>query len=181
MTAVELGDGTTACSFYELQRGTPMLLLLIAFVAAVMLLGRWRSLGALAGLAVSLLVLVVFALPSLLDGNNAVVAALVAASVIAFLALYLAHAGAALPLLLPFTEAGPSVGSVATSEIVATEIVRSRVGSVGLVASVPISTWLAARVVTARPTGDAGAGLDATPDNEPDAATLDATPAPEPS
>jgi uncharacterized membrane protein len=64
--------------------------------------------------------------------------------------LFLAYVGAALPLLLLFTQAGQSFGDVATREIVATEIVRALVGSVGLVASVPISTWLAALVVTAQ-------------------------------
>jgi uncharacterized membrane protein len=66
--------------------------------------------------------------------------------------LFLAYAGAALPLLLLFTEARQSVTSVATREIVATEIVRALVGSIGLVASVPISTALAAKVLTQRPT-----------------------------
>ncbi len=60
--------------------------------------------------------------------------------------LFLAYVGAALPLLLLFTEANQSVGSVATREIVATEIVRALVGSIGLIASVPIATGLAAAV-----------------------------------
>ena len=63
--------------------------------------------------------------------------------------LFLAYAGAALPLLLLFSGIGESVGGVATREIVAVEIVRALVGSIGLVASVPISTWLATLVVTA--------------------------------
>jgi uncharacterized membrane protein len=259
-------DGSRAYTFYEYQRGTPMLLLLLLFCAAVVTLGRWRGLGALAGLGVSLFVIIFFTLPSLLDGNNAVAVALVSASVIAFVALFLAHgigiatvvallstfaslgitallawifvvfskftgfgddavyllvgiaedldirgvvlagivigslgvlddvtvtqvsavwelkradptlgtmelfapalrigrdhisstvntlflayAGAALPLLLLFTESAQSLSSVATREIVATEIVRALVGSIGLVASVPISTWLAAKVLT---------------------------------
>ena len=62
--------------------------------------------------------------------------------------LFLAYAGAALPLLLLFREAGQGVGSVATREIVAVEIVRALVGSLGLIASVPISTALAAKVVS---------------------------------
>jgi uncharacterized membrane protein len=259
-------DGERAYSFYDFQRGTPMLLLLLLFCTAVVMLGRWRGLGALAGLAVSLFVIIFFTLPSVLDGNNAVAVALVSASVIAFVALFLAHgtgiatvvallstfasllltaflawvfvvfsnltgfnddatfmlvgiageidvrgvvlagivigslgvlddvivtqvssvwelkradptlgmtelvapalrigrdhissavntlflayAGAALPLLLLFTESAQSLSSVATREVVATEIVRALVGSIGLVASVPISTWLAARVLT---------------------------------
>ncbi len=62
--------------------------------------------------------------------------------------LFLAYAGAALPLLLLFTEAGQQVGDLVTRELVATEVVRALVGSIGLVASVPISTWLAAVVVS---------------------------------
>ncbi|KUJ67969.1 hypothetical protein ACZ90_23445 [Streptomyces albus subsp. albus] len=77
--------------------------------------------------------------------------------------LVLAYAGASLPLLLLFTIADSGVGTVATSEFVAQEIVRTLVGSIGLVASVPVTTALAALVVSAdRPAagapGAAGAG-----------------------
>lgn len=264
VTAFEI-DGEPVYSFYDFDRDGTMVWLLVFFVAAVLLLGRWRGLGSLAGLAFSLLVLVLFTLPAVLDGSNAVTVALVTASAIAFAALFLAHgfgigtavallstfaslvvtaalawffvgatnltglsdessillgglaqgidprgillagvvigalgvlddvtvtqvsavwelkrarpemstrqlvapalrigrdhisstvntlflayAGAALPLLLLFTEAGQGVGEVITREIVATEVVRALVGSIGLVASVPISTWLAAYVV----------------------------------
>ncbi|MEU1276974.1 YibE/F family protein [Streptomyces sp. NPDC005805] len=73
--------------------------------------------------------------------------------------LVLAYAGAALPLLLLFSIAQSSVGTVATSELVAEEIVRTLVGSIGLVASVPVTTALAALVVSAdRPGDTAGSG-----------------------
>ncbi|MFD9790835.1 YibE/F family protein [Streptomyces sp. NPDC059070] len=75
--------------------------------------------------------------------------------------LVLAYAGAALPLLLLFSIAQSSVGTVANSELVAEEIVRTLVGSIGLVASVPVTTALAALVVSAdRPAGG-GAPADA--------------------
>jgi uncharacterized membrane protein len=259
-------EGQTQYSFYEFQRGTPMLLLLLLFATAVLVLGRWRGLGALAGLALSLLIIVWFTLPSLLSGNSTIVVALVTAAVIAFLTLFLAHgltvasavallstfmslslivilgwlfvaatkltglsddsslvlsalgstidargivlaglvigalgvlddvtvtqvsavwelrrarpdlstvdlyrpalrigrdhisstvntlflayAGAALPLLLLFNEAAQSFSSVVTRELIAVEVVRALVGSIGLVASVPISTYFAAWVVT---------------------------------
>jgi uncharacterized membrane protein len=262
---VDLGGGVEQAVFYDFQRGTPMLLLIILFVAAIVVLGRWRGVGALAGLAMSLVVLVVFALPALLNGSNSVAVALVAAGAIAFVALFLAHgaglataaallstfaslaltgilawifltaskftgfgdesvgfldalgtqvdprglllagvvigslgvlddvtvtqvsavwelkrtapdagfgelygralrigrdhisstvntlflayAGASLPLLLLFSEAEQGLTSVATREVVAVEIVRALVGSIGLVASVPISTALAAKVL----------------------------------
>jgi uncharacterized membrane protein len=63
--------------------------------------------------------------------------------------LVLAYAGAALPLLLLFSIASRSVLGVAGSELVAEEIVRTLVGSIGLVASVPLTTVLAALVVSA--------------------------------
>jgi uncharacterized membrane protein len=263
--AYETVDGEVDYVFYEFQRRTPMLLLFALFVTAVLALGRWRGLGALGGLAVSLAVITLFALPALLEGTDAMLVALVTASLIAFCALFLAHgfelstavalvstlaslavtallgwifvgatqltgasddasyvlavgggeldvrglvlagivigslgvlddvtvtqvsavwqlkhvdptlatrqlvapalrigrdhisstvntlflayAGAALPLLLLFTQASQSLGEVVTREIVATEVVRALVGSIGLVASVPIATWLAAGVL----------------------------------
>ncbi|MFJ8232656.1 YibE/F family protein [Streptomyces sp. NPDC094448] len=63
--------------------------------------------------------------------------------------LVLAYAGAALPLLLLFSIAKSGVGTVANSELVAEEIVRTLIGSIGLVASVPVTTILAALVVCA--------------------------------
>ncbi|MEV3989647.1 YibE/F family protein [Streptomyces sp. NPDC049837] len=74
--------------------------------------------------------------------------------------LVLAYAGAALPLLLLFSIAQSSVGTVANSELVAEEIVRTLVGSIGLVASVPVTTALAALVVSAdRPGAEAPAAV----------------------
>ncbi|MFP3989282.1 YibE/F family protein [Streptomyces sp. E11-3] len=67
--------------------------------------------------------------------------------------LVLAYAGAALPLLLLFSIAQSSVGTVAGSELIAEEIVRTLVGSIGLVASVPVTTALAALVVSADKAG----------------------------
>ena len=256
-------DGSATFSFYDYQRATPMWVLAFVFVGAVVILGRWRGLGAIAGLVASLVVIVRFLLPSILDGNSPVMVAVVASSLIAFIALYLAHgvnvptsvallgtfislavtallsflfvgwsnltglsdesalfltslgvnvdlqgivlagfvigalgvlddvtvtqvsavselhaaqpalssrqlyrsavtigrdhisstvntlflayAGAALPLLLLFTQANQSAGSLAGREVVATEIIRALVGSIGLVSAVPITTWLAVK------------------------------------
>jgi len=267
VSSAELGNGTTVYSFHDYQRGTPLVLLLVVFVIAVLLLGRWRGLGAVAGLSASLVVLIVFMLPSLLDGNSPIVVAIVGSVTIAYIAIFLAHglnvasavallstflsltltgilgwlfvelakftgysdessyyldvlgldidargvilagivigslgvlddvtvtqvsavwqlrrtnpdgawtdiyrpamaigrdhvsstvntlflayAGASLPLLLLFTQARQSTGAIVGKEVVAVEVVRSLVGSIGLVASVPISTALAAIVVGA--------------------------------
>ncbi len=66
--------------------------------------------------------------------------------------LVLAYAGASLPLLLLFAQEAQPVGRVATSELVAVEIVRMLVGAIGLMAAVPVTTALAALVIgTAAP------------------------------
>lgn len=61
--------------------------------------------------------------------------------------LVLAYAGAALPLLLLFAAVDTGVTDVLTMELVAQEIVRALVGSLGIVAAVPITTGLAALAV----------------------------------
>ncbi|HEX6418609.1 MAG TPA: YibE/F family protein [Acidimicrobiales bacterium] len=61
--------------------------------------------------------------------------------------LVLAYAGASLPLLLLLTQGDQPVGRLLTGEVVAIEVVRMLVGSIGLVASVPITTALAAAVL----------------------------------
>jgi uncharacterized membrane protein len=60
--------------------------------------------------------------------------------------LALAYAGASLPLLILFQLSRQPLGQLIGSEIVATEIVRTLVGSIGLVAAMPVTTWLAASV-----------------------------------
>lgn len=252
----------------DFQRRTPMLLLAGLFVAAVVALARLRGLRALAGLGISLGVLLVFVLPAILEGRSPVAVAIVGSSVILLVNLYLAHgvnlqtstavvgtlaslaligvlaavfvaasnfsglaseeasflqaasarinlqglllggivigslgvlddvtvtqasavwelhranptmalgalyrsavrighdhiastvntlvlayAGASLPLLILLVEANQGVGDVLTGEVVAVEVVRTLVGSIGLVAAVPITTALAAVVVAGR-------------------------------
>ncbi|MFE9251883.1 YibE/F family protein [Streptomyces sp. NPDC007088] len=254
-------------SVTDVGRKLPMLLLAGIFALAVVVVGRLRGLMALVALAVSFLVLTFFILPAVLQGSNPLVVAVVGASAIMLLALYLCHgltartsvavlgtlvsllligllgslfigwaaltgntddntglvhglypgidmsglllagviigslgvlddvtvtqtsavwelrqadpaisrralyragirigrdhiasvvntlvlayAGASLPLLLLFSLARSDVGTVAGSELVAEEIVRTLVGSIGLVASVPVTTALATLVVSA--------------------------------
>jgi uncharacterized membrane protein len=251
-------------TYSDRQRRPVLMWLAILFGVAVIALGRLRGVGALIGLGGSIAVILVFILPSMLDGNSPSLVAIIGASAVAYLALYLAnglrpmttvallstlaalaltvvlasvftrlahftgasnedallvglgtsaidlkglvlagmvlgalgaldditvtqasavgelrmadptlsrrdlyraglrigrdhiastvntlalaYAGASLPLLILFTLSGQSLGSVANGEIVAVEIVATLVGSIGLVAAVPISTWFAALV-----------------------------------
>ena len=75
--------------------------------------------------------------------------------------LALAYAGASLPVLLLLVLSRQSVGTVLSGEVLATEIVRTLVGSIGLVAAVPITTWLAALVAPSGTEVDRGPRLPA--------------------
>lgn len=249
--------------FADRDRRGILLWVTLAFAFAVIALGRWRGLAALAGLGLSVLVILWLVLPGILNGAPPVLVALVGASVIAFGALYLTHgfrrltdvalvgtlsalvltallsglvltlarisgfsseeaiflsffegidirglvlagtvlgaagalddvtvtqasavaeiwranpdtdfqevfrrglavgrdhiaatvntlllayAGASLPLLVLFVISGQELAVVANSETVAIEIIRTLVGSIGLVAAVPVTTYLAARI-----------------------------------
>nr|WP_214408177.1 YibE/F family protein [Pseudonocardia lacus] len=250
----------------DFQRGTPLIWLAALFAAAVIVLGRFRGLAALAALALSFAVLLLFVLPAILSGSDPLAVAVVGSGLIMFAVLYLTHgfsartsvavlgtllslavigglgtlfaalaeltglddqtanliaslgtgvdarglllagvvigalgvlddvtvtqtsavwelrranpdlgapalfaaamrigrdhvasavntlvlayAGASLPLMLLFSLSGRGLADVVTSQDVATEIVRTLVGSIGLVASVPITTGLAAVVAS---------------------------------
>jgi uncharacterized membrane protein len=252
--------------FVDFDRRAPLVALGVLFSIVVIALSRWRGLAALAGLGMSLVVLVKFVLPAILDGREPLAVAVVGGATIMFLALYLAHglsaatttavlgtlaslfltavlallfveisaftglgseeaaflqisqqqvnleglllasiiigtlgvlddvtvtqasavwelqranpeyglrnlfgagirigrdhiastvntlvlayAGASLPLLILFSVSDRALDQVVNTEIVAEEVVRTLVGSIGLVASVPITTGLAALVVT---------------------------------
>jgi uncharacterized membrane protein len=258
----------------DFQRSTPLALLALAFGVAVVILSRWRGLAALAGLALSVLVLMIFILPALLEGTSPLAVAVVGASAIMMITLYLAHgfsmktsvaligtvvslsltgllgygfthfanfvglvdenvshlggiaeeidlrglllaglvigalgvlddvtisqastvwelaradpqagraslfaaglrvgrdhvaatvntlvlayAGASLPLLLLFTVADRPVLDIVTMEVVAQEVVRALVGSIGIVAAVPVTTALAAVTVREASRGTRG-------------------------
>lgn len=251
--------------YSDRQRRPVLLWLAVLFAVAVVALGRLRGVAALVGLAASIVVLLTFVLPATLDGRSPVLVAVIGASAIAYLALYLAngfgtrttvallgtlsalaltvllasvftslaeisgfateeallvklgersldlsgvvlggmvigalgalddvtvtqsesvwelraanpqmprralfrsamrigrahvastvntlalaYAGAAMPLLILLVQSRQSLGTVANSETVATEIMAALVGSIGIVASVPLTTWVAARVV----------------------------------
>jgi uncharacterized membrane protein len=87
--ALELPDGTLG--FSDFERGSPMLALFIVYTVLVIVVARWRGLGALLGLASALGVVFFFTIPALFDGANPLVVGLVTGSGALFVLLYLAH------------------------------------------------------------------------------------------
>jgi uncharacterized membrane protein len=254
--------GEPAYTVIDHQRGKPLIWLLALAAAVIIAFGRWRGLSAIAGLAVSFTVLLVFVIPAILTGGPPLMVAVVGSAAIMFAVLYLTHgvnvhtsvailgtlasllitgllgaaftgfteltgigdeqsaflavfqgnvdmrglllagiiigslgvlddvtvtqamtvaelarsprsrlelyrsatrvgrahvasavntivlayAGASLPLLLLVTAGNQPIGELLTSQFLAQEIVRSAVGTIGLVASVPITTALAVLV-----------------------------------
>ena len=83
-----------ATDFYfyaDADRRTPLAWLSALFAVFVIALGRRRGVLALVGMAGTVAVLVAFVAPSILDGNDPLLVAVVAASTIAFVSLYLIH------------------------------------------------------------------------------------------
>ncbi|NUW33963.1 YibE/F family protein [Nonomuraea sp. SMC257] len=79
--------------------------------------------------------------------------------------IILAYAGASLPLLLLFSVGAQPLEEVLTTPVIAQEIIRSVVGTLGLISAVPITTALAALVATRRddPGDQPAAVLPSTP------------------
>jgi uncharacterized membrane protein len=65
--------------------------------------------------------------------------------------LFLAYTGASIALLLLFYTGGVPVLEIVNSEVLAEEIIKTVVGSLGLIAAVPFTTALAASVAVGRP------------------------------
>lgn len=65
--------------------------------------------------------------------------------------LFLAYAGASLALLVLFSTSGLPVTELLNSEVLAEELIKIVVGSLGLIAAVPLTTALAASVAVRRP------------------------------
>ena len=85
-------EPSTDFYFYaDTDRRSPLVWLTGLFALFVVALGRWRGALALVGMAGTLAVLIAFLAPSVLDGNDPLVVAVVAASAIAFVSMYLAH------------------------------------------------------------------------------------------
>jgi uncharacterized membrane protein len=83
--------GLTIYSFYDYERTWPLIALAAVFAIIVVAVARWRGLRALVGIVVAFMVLVVFLLPALRDGADAIPVSLVASAVILYAVIYLAH------------------------------------------------------------------------------------------
>jgi len=84
-------ESTNTYFFADLDRRGSLLWLALLFGAVVVALSRLRGVLALASMGITIVVLVGFVAPSVLDGNDPVLVCVVAASAIAITSLYLTH------------------------------------------------------------------------------------------
>jgi uncharacterized membrane protein len=80
-----------AFSIVDHQRSTGLWVLVAAFALALIAFGRWRGVTALAGLAVTFLLLLFFVVPAILAGEPPLLVAIVGSSAIVLTVLYLTH------------------------------------------------------------------------------------------
>ncbi|MCW2531178.1 MAG: YibE/F family protein [Blastococcus sp.] len=84
-------DGGASFTFFDYARGTPIVVLAIAFAVVVGLVARLRGLASLVGLAFAFFILFQFVLPGLLSEESPTLVSLVGSAAIMFVVLYLAH------------------------------------------------------------------------------------------
>jgi len=84
-------EGGPTYAFWDYARGTPIIVLAVAFAVVVGLVARLRGLASLVGLAFAFFVLLQFMLPALLSEDSPTLVSLVGSSAIMFVVLYLAH------------------------------------------------------------------------------------------
>jgi uncharacterized membrane protein len=75
----------------DFQRGMPMLVLALIFVAVVLLFARLRGALSLTGLALSLAVVLIFIVPAILDGEPPLAVAVVGSLAVALITIPLVH------------------------------------------------------------------------------------------
>jgi uncharacterized membrane protein len=80
-------------AFYDFQRGSPMLVLALLFAAIVLVFGRLRGALSLAGLGLSLALVLLFVVPAILDGKPPLAVAIVGSLAVALVTIPLAHGG----------------------------------------------------------------------------------------
>ena len=81
----------TGYNFYDFERGKPMALLALLFVGIVLLFARLRGALSLVGLGLSLVIVLVFMVPAILDHKPPLAVAIVGSLAIALTTIPLAH------------------------------------------------------------------------------------------
>lgn len=77
--------------FWDYDRQNFMIILAVIYLVAVIAVARFKGLAALFGLITSIFVIILFIIPSILQGNNPILVVSIGALMMIFLSVYLAH------------------------------------------------------------------------------------------
>lgn len=77
--------------YVDYVRFTPLTILLVAFVLSMLIMGRWKGLGSLIALAVSMVMIVSYVIPHILSGEDPVKVSLIGSVILLALTLYLTY------------------------------------------------------------------------------------------
>jgi uncharacterized membrane protein len=81
----------TGYTLYDFERRKPMLILAGLFALVVVVFARWRGVLSLVGLGISLVIVLLFVVPAILDGKSALLVAVVGSVAVAYTTIPLAH------------------------------------------------------------------------------------------
>lgn len=104
-------------AFSDFERRVPLLMLTLLFAALVIGLARWRGVRALVGLAGSLLIIVLFIVPSIIAGNAPVLVAVVGALAVMLITIPLAHGLSPITLSACLGTAAALIATVLLAEV----------------------------------------------------------------
>jgi uncharacterized membrane protein len=77
--------------FVDYKRSTPLAILLIAFVLSILIMGRWKGLGSLIALGISMLMITGYVIPHILSGEDPIKVSLIGSIILLAITLYLTY------------------------------------------------------------------------------------------
>jgi uncharacterized membrane protein len=84
-------DNVLNAYYVDYVRSKPLIILLTAFILSILIMGRWKGLGSLIALAISMLMIVNYVIPHILAGEDPVKVSLIGSVILLGLTLYLTY------------------------------------------------------------------------------------------
>ncbi|MGA7193975.1 MAG: YibE/F family protein [Anaerolineales bacterium] len=84
-------NGVLDAYYVDYVRTTPLLILLIAFIVSMLIMGRWKGLGSLVSLGVSMVMIIGYVIPHILAGEDPVKVSLIGSVILLAATLYLTY------------------------------------------------------------------------------------------
>ena len=83
--------GELQAFYVDYVRSQPLAILAVAFIISMLIMGRWKGLGSLVALAISMLMIVNYVIPHILAGEDPVTVSLIGSTILVVVTLYLTY------------------------------------------------------------------------------------------